>query len=72
MSEQPTLEHPTDHEPFFLLLRQEQREGGLVVDVFYCARCLGRIEVEATGTPVSGEFRHRGPLPALGSAARGT
>lgn len=64
--------HPDDHEPFWLLLRQERREEDVIVDVFYCARCLGRVEAVATGTPVGAEARahRRGPLPALGTSAR--
>lgn len=77
MAAEPALtssdpEHPADHESHWLFLRQERREEDLIVDVFYCARCLGRVEVEATGTPVTAESqpRTRGPLPALGTAAR--
>lgn len=67
--QQQPAQHPTDHEAHWLFLRQERREGDLLVDLFYCARCLGRIEVEATGSPPEATHR-RGPLPALGSAVR--
>ena len=70
----PAAGHPPDHEPWWLFLRQEMREGDILVDVFYCARCLGRIECEATGSPVPpdrADARRRGPLQVLGSAARG-
>jgi hypothetical protein len=72
VSEQrPDAEHPTDHEPFWLFLRQERREAEVIVDVFYCARCLGRVEVLATGTPALPDRRPvRGPLLTLGAAAR--
>jgi hypothetical protein len=62
--------HPTDHPPFWQFLRQEHRDGALIVDVFYCAGCLGRVEVEATGTPLAPDERPRlrGPLPSLGTA----
>ena len=66
----PEVLHPADHAPFWLFLRQERREEDLVVDVFYCARCLGRIEAEATGSPLTVEPRalpRRLPL-TLGSA----
>lgn len=61
--------HPDDHQPLYLFLRQERREGDMIVDVYYCARCLGRVEVVATGVPVTADDRpvRRGPLPTLGS-----
>lgn len=63
-------QHPSDHQPLFLFLRQERREEDVIVDVFYCAVCLGRVEAVATGTPLAAEERPRprGPLPTLGSA----
>lgn len=78
MSDQPA-EHPADHEPHWLFLRQVRHpadeEHEAVLDVFYCARCLGRQEVlervESIGQH-PGEIggRRRGPLPSLGSAVR--
>jgi hypothetical protein len=49
-------------------------EHEAVVDIFYCARCLGRQEVlegmESKLSPDEKARRLRGPMPALGTAAR--
>lgn len=67
--------HPADHQPLWQFLRQEMRDGDILVDVFYCQRCPipGRIDIEATGSPVPPDRARagqRGPLRTLGSAAR--